>query len=51
MGKFAYALVAALINRTDIQSINRQKRVDHQREYAEALRRDMATPKVDSLGR
>lgn len=29
----------------------RQKRVDRQREYAEALRRDMATPKVDSLGR
>ncbi|CAM9375784.1 unnamed protein product [Ectocarpus fasciculatus] len=29
----------------------RQERVNHQREYAEALRRDMATPKVDSLGR
>lgn len=33
------------------RSIDRQKRLDHQREYAEALRRDMATPKVDSLGR
>ncbi|CAB1112942.1 unnamed protein product [Ectocarpus sp. CCAP 1310/34] len=29
----------------------RQERVNHQREYAEALRRDMAAPKVDSLGR
>lgn len=25
--------------------------MNHQREYAEALRRDMATPKIDSLGR
>eukprot|EP00752_Nemacystus_decipiens_P012874 g11397.t2 len=35
----------------DALALERLKRVNHQREYAEALRRDMATPKVDSLGR
>ncbi|CAM9516223.1 unnamed protein product, partial [Hapterophycus canaliculatus] len=32
-------------------ALDRQRRLDQQREYAEALRRDMATPKMDSLGR